>query len=242
MICKLAGSSWGADAKTLRTAALGLVYSAAEYCCSTWLNSSHVQLIDVQLNNVMRKITGCILSTPIPWLSTLSNIAPPNCRRKELTSRLTRKSLALDCSLLSRFLKDIPPDRLKSRRPIQPMLLELSNYNIINAWNEYWSDASVFNNELIDDPTSKPGGFNLKRREWVLLNRLRTGHGKCNHHLAQWNPGIYSSSCDCGILDQTMAHIVLTCPLRRFLGTFKELSDAETPRSTDWLTNLDLLL
>lgn len=108
LLWKLAGSTWGADAKTLRTAALGLVYSFAEYCCSTWFNSKHVKLIDVQLNNVMRTITGCISSTPLPWLHTLSNIAPPHFRRMGITSKLIRKSLAIDCSLLSRFLKDVP--------------------------------------------------------------------------------------------------------------------------------------
>ena len=109
LLWKLAGSTWGADAKTLRTAALGLVYSPTKYCCSTWLHSKHGKLIDVQLNNVMRTITGCISSTPLPWLHTLSNIAPPHYRQMGITSKLIHKSLALDSSLLSRFLNDIPP-------------------------------------------------------------------------------------------------------------------------------------
>ena len=32
-LMKLAGSSWGANATTLRSSALALCYSVAEYCC-----------------------------------------------------------------------------------------------------------------------------------------------------------------------------------------------------------------
>ena len=52
----LAGSSWGANAQVLRTSALSLVYSAAEYCAPVWLNSAHTQRVDVQLNRVMRTL------------------------------------------------------------------------------------------------------------------------------------------------------------------------------------------
>jgi hypothetical protein len=49
---------------TLRTACIALVYSAAEYCAPVWLNSLHVDKLDVQLNNAMRLITGTVKSTP----------------------------------------------------------------------------------------------------------------------------------------------------------------------------------
>jgi hypothetical protein len=56
LVRKLAGTKWGANAQTLRTASLALVYSSTEYCASVWLNSAHVHRLDVQLNNVMRLI------------------------------------------------------------------------------------------------------------------------------------------------------------------------------------------
>ena len=46
---KLAGSSWGANANTLRSSALALCYSEAEYCCPVWQRSTHVSLVDAQV-------------------------------------------------------------------------------------------------------------------------------------------------------------------------------------------------
>ena len=36
LLMKLAGSTWGASANTLRSSALALCYSAAEYCAPVW--------------------------------------------------------------------------------------------------------------------------------------------------------------------------------------------------------------
>ena len=47
LLGKLANSSWGADAKTLRTTALALCYSTAEYC------SGHAGKVDPELNNTV---------------------------------------------------------------------------------------------------------------------------------------------------------------------------------------------
>ena len=46
LIANLAGTSWGASASTLRTSALALCYSVAEYCCPVWTRSSYTNLID----------------------------------------------------------------------------------------------------------------------------------------------------------------------------------------------------
>jgi hypothetical protein len=52
-----------------------------------WLNSVHISKIDVQLNNAMRIISGCVKSTQLPWLPTLACIAPPQLRRKAAAVR-----------------------------------------------------------------------------------------------------------------------------------------------------------
>lgn len=43
IIAKLAGTSWGCHANVLRTSALALVYSVAEYCVPVWARSAHLQ-------------------------------------------------------------------------------------------------------------------------------------------------------------------------------------------------------
>ena len=63
---KLAGSSWGANADTLRTSALALCYSVAEYCCPVWFRSAHTDLVDAQLNSSMRLISGTLRPTQLP--------------------------------------------------------------------------------------------------------------------------------------------------------------------------------
>ena len=71
-------TGWGNDAKTLRTAALALTYSAAEYGSQVWCNSAHVKKVDTQLHSVMRVISGTVKSTQLQWLPVLTNIAPPD--------------------------------------------------------------------------------------------------------------------------------------------------------------------
>ena len=88
LLSKLAGTSWGASANTLRTSALALCYSVAEYCCPVWSRSSHIRKVDSQLNSTMRQITGCLRPTETQWLPVLANIAPPDLRRKASTDRL----------------------------------------------------------------------------------------------------------------------------------------------------------
>ena len=60
LLRRLAGSGWSAGAKTLRTAALSLVYSTAEFCAPVWCRSAHTRLIDSVLNDALRIVTGCL--------------------------------------------------------------------------------------------------------------------------------------------------------------------------------------
>jgi hypothetical protein len=62
----LAGTSWGANAHTLRVTGLALVYSTEEYCCPAWKNSAHLNKIDAQLYTTLRILTGTIKSTATP--------------------------------------------------------------------------------------------------------------------------------------------------------------------------------
>ena len=78
LLMRLAGSGWGASAKTLRTAALSLIYSTAEYCAPAWCRSAHTRLIDSVLNDALRNVTGCLRPIPMDNLPVLSGIQPSN--------------------------------------------------------------------------------------------------------------------------------------------------------------------
>ena len=55
---KLACTNWGANATSFRTSDFALCYSTAEYCALVWSDSVHCNLIDTQLKQTMRIITG----------------------------------------------------------------------------------------------------------------------------------------------------------------------------------------
>jgi len=88
LITKLAGTSWGASVTTLRTSALTLCYSIAEYCCPVWARSSYTDLIDTKLHSSMHLISDCLQPRQLPWLPVLSNVAPPSLRRKAATDNM----------------------------------------------------------------------------------------------------------------------------------------------------------
>ena len=74
----LSGSTSGANAKTLRTEALAIVYISAEYATPVWSRSSHTKKLDVSLNDTMRIITGCVKPTPhssFPYFQDLPKLS-----------------------------------------------------------------------------------------------------------------------------------------------------------------------
>jgi hypothetical protein len=135
LVRKLAGTKWESNAQTLRTASLALVYSSAEYCAPVWLNSAHVHKLDVQLNNVMRLITGTVKSTELQWLPVLSNIASRKVREAALFREL-KNSRINGKLLLFEQLQDVPALRLRSRNPIWIYDPGLTNtvYDLLERW------------------------------------------------------------------------------------------------------------
>jgi hypothetical protein len=222
LLTKLVGTSWGANASTMRSSALALCYSVGEYCSPVWARSAHTNLIDVQLNSTMRLITGTLKPTPLPWLPVLANIEPPALRRKAAVDKLVMKADLHDEWGLHGDITNHPTLRLSSRKPIwsysQPI-------EITTRWSEDWKMAMVVNNHLVGDPAIHQPGFDLPRRQWSLLNRLRIAQGNCRACCKKW--GLCSSDlCDCGEV-QTMSHIVDACPTTRFEGGLQALHGAD---------------
>ena len=242
IVRKLAGTNWGASADTLRTASLALVYSTAEYCAPVWLNSVHTSKIDVQLNNALRIITGTVKSTQLQWLPVLANIAPAKLRREAAAVRELVNCRRNARSLLYESMLDIPPERLVSRRPVWSLdpFSSLSLFPMAETWLSHWSTSLPINGDLILDPNSRPPGFELRRHEWVLLNRFRTNQGRCGSLMHRWGFADIPD-CDCGAVQQTMQHIVNECPLRSFPGGLAVLNEAG-PDAVEYLRRFDLNL
>ena len=76
MLRRLVSSVWGTAAKTLRIAALSLVYSTAEYCAVAWCRSAHTRPIVSALKDALSIVTGCLRPTPTDHLPVLSDIHP----------------------------------------------------------------------------------------------------------------------------------------------------------------------
>ena len=68
---KLANSKWGTHPSTIKTTALALYYSTAEYACPVWKRSAHAHKLDPVLNDACRAITGCLQPTNVENLHLL---------------------------------------------------------------------------------------------------------------------------------------------------------------------------
>ena len=102
-----------------------------------------------------------------------------------------------------------PPLRLTSRKT--NMVGSGSSLYYIPV--EKWKAVSLCGlKNLISDPTIRLPGFDLCRSTWSILNRFRTGQGRCAANLYKWH---MVSTYQCGAV-QTMNHIVESCPLIRF--------------------------
>ena len=88
-------SKWVATPTTLRSSALALCYSAAEYACPVWERSTHAKKLDARLNETCRMITGCLKPTNTNSPSVLAGIAPSDIRRA-MASRTERTRKTTD--------------------------------------------------------------------------------------------------------------------------------------------------
>ena len=98
MICHISNSRWGRNARTIRTTALALCYSA-EYAAPVWERSAHAHLLNPELNQACRAITGCLKPTNVENLYLLAGIAPPEirsvCAKLERTKQVERETHSL---------------------------------------------------------------------------------------------------------------------------------------------------
>lgn len=239
IIQKLAGSSWGCSAKTLRITTQSLVMSIADYCSPVWMNSCHVKLVDTQINVALRIICGSVQSTELEWLNVLSNIAPSHILREESAIRECEKIRLNDELPIYNDIASAPSIlRLKSRKPFWCFFREATSMNNWkDRWRQCWQNCDVYNKQLIEDASSEVTGIELPRRTWVKLNRVRTGQGCVAFLLHRWKISD-SPLCECGA-EQTMHHLVHSCPIHRFDGDIREIHEL-TDKARNWIESLTL--
>jgi len=78
-------------------------------------------------------------------------------------------------SYLSNDLLHPPQHWLTSCTPLWSD--DMQPLDITSQWCDDWSLASVVNCDLVQDPTIRPPGVGLPRKQWCTLNRFRTNQG-----------------------------------------------------------------
>ena len=227
LLRRLVGSRWGAGAKTLRIAALSLVYSTAEYCAPVWCRSAHIRLLDSVLNDALCIVTGCLRPTPTDHLPVLSGIQLAElCQMGETLSLAYREYLDPDhilYGLLSGSL-DTRQTRLRSICPFVPaarnLLDNLARLGIrASEWTnhkwktDYCENASRLR-AFVPRTSARPVGMGLSRAAWIKLHRLWTGVGRFHLSMHKWGLAP-SPNCECGASEQTADHVLTACPIHR---------------------------
>lgn len=135
MLCKLAGTTWGCTAKTLRITTQAMVMSVANYCSPIWMNSAHVNQVDTQVYKSLRIVSGTVDSTEIEWLHVLSNTVPMHLARQEAALKECRKIPIYN------DITAAPNDlRLPSRKPFWCFFRESEHLNELKErWKQWWN-------------------------------------------------------------------------------------------------------
>jgi hypothetical protein len=103
----------------------------------------------------------------------INTIAPPKIRRYAATIRGLVNCRQHARSLLYEQMVDVPHQRLISRKPVWSLdpYPSTTLYSIADAWRTKWFENTSVNGYLVLDPNTQPPRFELRRHEWVLLNR-----------------------------------------------------------------------
>ena len=223
LLRQLAGSGWGAGAKTLRSSALFLVYSTAEYCISVWCHSMHTHLIDSILNDALLIVTVYLCPTPMEDLPIPTGIQPAELCQLGVTLSLANHAIHDNNHVLHEQLvgqQDVRQGCLRSKRPFVPaawkLFNSLSELDICvkqwtkHKWNMEYLESISRVHAFIPYVSSRPLGMSLPRTSSVRLNCLQTGVD--HFHLSVHKQGLApSQNCRCGTTEQTANHVISSC-------------------------------
>ena len=221
LLKKLANSRWGTNARTIRTTAVALCYSTAEYAAPVWERPAYAHLLNPELNQACRAITGCLRPTNVENLYLLAGIAPPEirrsvCARVERTKQVERETHSL-------FGHTPARRRLKSRRSfltsVQPVHFPAKVVRV-NEWKrrlEEKAHAGLVN--LYEDLAT---GHDSPWLNWRCLNSLRTGYTCSKEQRKKWGYFNGDTTCECGLATENTSHM-LQCTLLAHPCTLDDL-------------------
>ena len=221
LLKKLSNSKWGCNASTIRTTALAMSYSAAEYACPVWARSPHASKLDPELNDACRSITGCLRPTNVEELYLLAGIAPPDIRR-DVCARVEKKKQETNAAFHS-LHGQVPAERrlkrecfLSSVRPADfpAKVIRCSEWQ--HRQNLSPHNCAVNLDESLAKEHTSPWAA------WRCLNRLRTGVACSKEQRKTWKYFNGDTTCECGQAPETTKHM-LQCPLLAHPCTLDDL-------------------
>ena len=136
LLKKLSISKWGCNASTIRTTALALSYSTAEYACPVWARSPHASKLDPELNDACRSINECLRLNNVEELYILVGIASPDTRRY-ICARVEKKKQKTNAA--HSIHGQVPAERRLKRKwflsSVRPADISAVNGNTGRTWH-----------------------------------------------------------------------------------------------------------
>ena len=205
---KLANSRWGTNARTIRTTALALCYSTSEYAAPVWERSAYAHLLNPELNQACRAITGCLKPTNVENLYLFAGIAPPQIRRS-VCARVERTK-QVEREIHSLFGHTPERSRLKSRRSfltsVQPVHFPVTSQRMEEK------TGGECTCRLSQPVRGSSHGHDSPWLNWRCLNRLRTGYTCSKEQKKKWGYLNGDTTCECGLAAESTSHM-LQCSL-----------------------------
>nr|KAG5706601.1 hypothetical protein BaRGS_005671 [Batillaria attramentaria] len=112
---KLAGTSWGANERILKSVYVGAVRPLLEYGCTAWSTTAKTnqQALDRVQNQALRLITGAMRTTPIQAMERTTGIQPLDERRKTKILLQAEKFRCQDKHPMKQRVEGLTKNRLK---------------------------------------------------------------------------------------------------------------------------------
>ncbi|KAF0298696.1 Retrovirus-related Pol polyprotein from type-1 retrotransposable element R1 4 [Amphibalanus amphitrite] len=128
---RLTGRDWGLEERQLRIVANGYVRGALEHAAAAWLpaaSPSHVEVLEREMREAARVITGCTRSTPTEALMAEAGLAPVTARKTTLAARFLAKA---------RALPEEDPLRRVADATVNPRLKAVTGWRtvVLEAWH-----------------------------------------------------------------------------------------------------------